>query len=216
MVLKGINLDIYEGEIVGILGNNGSGKSTLMYHMAGIYKPTEGEVIICGHNTSKTNAYKLAGTCGILFQNAELMLTCDTVYDEVAFGPKNMKYSKEKVTEITEKNLNELEIEDLKEYHPQSVSGGQRLRCAAASILSMNPKILLLDEPTSGQDIKHIRKLLNLCRKLTEKGVTTIFITHDYEVAVQYTDRLIYIEDGKVCMNANTAEIRNDINTYVK
>ncbi|WP_244833901.1 ABC transporter ATP-binding protein [Clostridium sp. BJN0001] len=213
MVLKGIDLDIYEGEIVGILGNNGSGKSTLMYHMAGIYKPSEGDIIICGKNTKKTSAYNLAGTCSILFQNAELMLTCDTIYDEVSFGPRNLKYSKEKVKEITENKLLELEIEDLKEFHPQSVSGGQRLRCAAASILSMNPKILLLDEPTSGQDIKHIRKLLKLCRNLTFSGVTTIFITHDYEVAVKYTDRLIYIEDGKISMNVKTSKIRQEEKT---
>lgn len=206
-ILKGINLDIYKGEVVAILGNNGSGKSTLMHHIAGLYKPHEGNVVICEKNTKKNSAFELAGTVGILFQNAELMLTCDTVYDEVAFGPRNLKYSKDKVHEVVNKNLHALELKELMIYHPQTISGGQRLRCAAASILSMTPEIILLDEPTSGQDILHIKKLMELCRELSENGTTIVFITHDYEVALKYTDRVIYIEDGNVVMNVKTRNI---------
>lgn len=206
-ILKGINLDIYKGEIVGVLGNNGSGKSTLMYHIAGLNKPCEGDVFVDGKDTKKNSAFQLAGTVGILFQNAELMLTRDTVYDEIAFGPCNLKYSKEEVDEVTKKYLNILELNDLKEYHPQTVSGGQRLRCAAASILSMKPKIILLDEPTSGQDMLHIKKMMQLCRRLTKDGTSVVVITHDYEVALKYTDRIVYIEDGKVMMNMETKDI---------
>lgn len=213
-ILKGINLDIYKGEILGILGNNGSGKSTLMYHMAGLYKPCKGSVFVDGKDTKKNSPYKLAGTVGILFQNAELMLTCDTVYDEIAFGPSNLKYSKEKVNEVTKKYLNILELNDLKEYHPQTISGGQRLRCAEAAILSMNPKIILLDEPTSGQDILHIKKLMQLCRRLTSSGTSVAVITHDYEVALKYTDRIVYIEDGKVIMDIETKNILDKHKEY--
>lgn len=208
-ILKGINLDIYKGELVGILGNNGSGKSTLMNNIAGIYKPHSGDILIDSKNTKKYSAYKLAGTVGILFQNAALMLTCDTVYDEIAFGPKNLKLSKEKIDIEVNKYLKSLEINELIDYHPQAISGGQRLRCAAASIFSMNPDIVLLDEPTSGQDILHINKLMEICKQLTQNGVTVIFITHDHEVAIKYADRIVYMEDGLIEMNISTKNIND-------
>lgn len=203
-IIEGLNLDIHKGEFIGILGNNGSGKSTLMNNIAGIYKPQKGNIFINKKGTKKTSAFELAGTVGILFQNATLMLTCDTVYDEIAFGPKNLKYSKELIDIEVNKYLNNLELNELIDYHPQAVSGGQRLRCAAASIFSMNPDIVLLDEPTSGQDILHINKLMEICKELTNSGVTVIFITHDHEVALKYADRIIYMEDGDVLLDSST------------
>ncbi len=206
-ILKGIDLDVYEGEILGMLGNNGSGKSTLMHHIAGLNKPHNGSVVICGKDTRNNSAFQFAGTVGILFQNPELMLTCDTVYDEIAFGPRNMKKSNEETDKIVKKNLDNLELVELANYHPQTISGGQRLRCATASILSMIPKVILLDEPTSGQDILHIKKLMKLCKKLRDEGNTIIFITHDYEVALKYSDRIVYLENGKVLINMETKNI---------
>lgn len=209
-ILKGVNLNIYKGEILGVLGNNGSGKSTLMHHIAGLNKPHEGSVIVYGKDTKKNSAFKLAGTVGILFQNPELMLSCDSVYEEIAFGPQNLKYSNEKIHKIVKENLDSLELNELSCYHPQTISGGQRLRCAAASILSMTPKVILLDEPTSGQDILHIKKLMQLCEILKDKGNTIIFITHDYEVALKYSDRIVYVDDGNILINMETKYILSD------
>lgn len=206
-ILKGINLDICEGEIIALMGNNGSGKSTLLHHFAGIFRPQKGDVTIMGMNTNKYNAYKLAGTVGIMFQNPSLMLTCDTVYDEIAFGPKNLKIAKEETERRVSDCLRAMELEALKEYHPQTLSGGQRLRCAASAILSMTPGIILLDEPTSGQDIYHIRKLMDLCRKLAGLGRTIIFITHDFEIAMEYASRIIIMKDGKIFADCKPEEI---------
>ncbi|MCR4441773.1 MAG: energy-coupling factor transporter ATPase [Peptococcaceae bacterium] len=206
-VLKGIDLDIYAGEVVAVLGNNGSGKTTLLHHLAGLHKPQKGRVTVAGKDTIKNNAYRLAGTAGILFQNPSLMLTCDTVYDEVAFGPRNLRLRKEDISNRVAECLVLMELEDLAPYHPQSLSGGQRLRCAAAAILSMSPAVILLDEPTSGQDILHIRKLMGLCRELAKQGKAVVFITHDFEVAAEYSDRIVVMRDGKISLECSAEDI---------
>ncbi|MDK2820265.1 MAG: energy-coupling factor transport system ATP-binding protein [Clostridia bacterium] len=206
-ILKGVNLDIYEGEMVGIMGNNGSGKSTLMHHLAGIYRPQRGSVKITGKPTKKYNAYKLAGTVGIVFQNPSLMLTCDTVCEEISFGPKNLKMPKEKIARRVTEFLDTMELDSFKDYHPQTLSGGQRLRCAIAAILSMTPQVILLDEPTSGQDIYHIRKLMEVCRQLVKQGRTVIFITHDLEIALEYANRIIVMDDGRISKDCSPAQV---------
>jgi energy-coupling factor transport system ATP-binding protein len=206
-ILKGVNLDIFEGEMVGIMGNNGSGKSTLLHHLAGIYRPQRGSVKITGKPTKKYNAYKLAGTVGIVFQNPSLMLTCDTVYDEVSFGPKNLKMHKQEIARRVAGSLATMELEPLKDYHPQTLSGGQRLRCAVSAILSMVPQVILLDEPTSGQDIYHIRKLMNVCRELAGQGRTVVFITHDLEIALEYASRIIVMQDGMISADCSPAQV---------
>lgn len=206
-ILKDVNLDIFEGEMVGIMGNNGSGKSTLLHHLAGIYRPQKGSVKITGKPTKKYNAYKLAGTVGIVFQNPSLMLTCDTVYDEISFGPKNLKIPKQEISRRAAGTMAVMELEPLKDYHPQTLSGGQRLRCAVSAILSMAPQVILLDEPTSGQDIYHIKKLMEACRELAEQGRTVIFITHDLEIALEYAGRIIVMHDGKIFADSSPAQV---------
>ncbi len=215
-ILKGITLDIYAGEVVAVLGDNGSGKTTLMHHLAGLHKPQRGSVMVAGKSTGNHNAYKLAGSVGIVFQNPSLMLTCDTVYDEIAFGPQNLKMSKEEIKKSVVKYLRAMELEDLTAFHPQTLSGGQRLRCATSAILSMNPAIILLDEPTSGQDILHIRKLMDLCRELALQGKAVVFITHDLEVAVEYADRILIMRDGKIVAEGTPEEILDQKALYAE
>lgn len=205
--LKGIDLNINAGEIVGVLGENGSGKTTLMHHLAGLHKPQKGWVSVAGKDSAKYDAYKLAGTVGILFQNPSLMLTCNTVQEEVAFGPKNLKIPKEEIDNSVGRCLQMMELEELSTFHPQTLSGGQRLRCAASTILSMSPDVILLDEPTSGQDILHIRKLMALCRELVKQGKAVVMITHDYEVAADYCDRIAVMQAGKIVLECRPEEI---------
>jgi energy-coupling factor transport system ATP-binding protein len=193
-VLKGIDLDIFTGEVVAIMGDNGSGKTTLLHHFAGLLKPHKGSVKVAGREVK--NAYRLAGTAGIVFQNPGLMLFCNTVYQEIAFGPENLKMGREETKKRVSECLRSMELEELSNYHPQTLSGGQRLRCAVAAILSMNPQIILLDEPTSGQDFLHIRRLMELFRQLTGLGKTVAFTTHDREVALEYADRILIMDEG--------------------
>ena len=204
-VLKDINFDAYRGEIIAIIGNNGSGKTTFLQLIAGILKPTKGDVIVLGRNTKRYDCYKLAGLVGIVFQNPSLMLFCDTVFDEVTFGLKNLKIKD--FEKIAKKWLSIMELLEYSDHHPQTLSGGQRLRCAAASIFSMNPEIILLDEPTSGLDFMHIKKLMNVCIDLAKMGKTIIFVTHDLEVALNYSNRIVGMKNGKIVINSPSREI---------
>lgn len=204
--LRGVDLDLFAGEMTAIIGENGSGKTTLMHHLAGLFRVQRGGVVVAGRDVRRHNAYRLAGTVGIVFQNPALMLTADNVFDEVAFGPKNLKMPPEELKRKVSGCLRLMELEDLTGYHPQTLSGGQRLRCAVAAIISMEPHLVLLDEPTSGQDILHIRKLMDFCRKLAGQGKTVVFITHDHEIAMKYADRIIVMQDGSICADYTPGE----------
>ncbi|HIP25313.1 MAG TPA: energy-coupling factor ABC transporter ATP-binding protein [Archaeoglobus profundus] len=204
-ILKNINFDAYRGEIIAIIGNNGSGKTTLLQLIAGILKPSKGDVIVLGKNTKKYNCYKLAGLVGIIFQNPSLMLFCDTVFNEVIFGLKNLKIKE--AEKIAKRWLSIMELLEYSAHHPQTLSGGQRLRCAVASVFSMNPEIILLDEPTSGLDFMHIKKLMNVCIDLAKIGKTIIFVTHDLEIALNYSSRIVAMKNGKIVIDCPTRDI---------
>ena len=215
-VLNNINLKIGPGEIIAILGENGSGKSTLLLQFAAVLKPTNGRVNVLGIDTDEVNPYKLAGHVGIVFQNPDLMLFQDTVEKEVEFGPKNLRLDDKEVRKRVNDSLEALTISNLRDEHPQSLSRGQRLRTAVASILSMKPKILLLDEPTSGQDIVNISSLMEHCRTLVSQGTTIIFITHDIEIAIRYADRVIVMNSGQIIADGDKNSILGNPDIYRK
>jgi energy-coupling factor transporter ATP-binding protein EcfA2 len=200
-ILKGISLEIQQGEIVALLGNNGSGKSTLLLNLCGILKADRGDLEVFGRNIKRIKPEVLVGDVAVVFQDPGLMLFCDTVEKEVFFGPKNLKLKKTEIKTNVQEALAAMTIEDLISEPPQSLSGGQRLRAAAASVLSMKPRILLLDEPTSGQDKKNITSFMTHLKKLSEDKTTIVFITHDMETALKFADRIILLNDGKVVAN---------------
>ncbi|MDP2765898.1 MAG: energy-coupling factor ABC transporter ATP-binding protein, partial [Candidatus Methanoperedens sp.] len=204
MVLKSISLDIFEGERVALMGNNGSGKSTLLLHFAAILKPLKGEVKIFGSGIKSISPYFLAGKVGIVFQNPDLMLFCDTVKDEASFGPKNLGYSKEEVNSKVSKALKAMTIEALSGDAPHALSKGQRLRTAVASVLSTTPDLLLLDEPTTGQDKMHIEGMME---QFLHNKKTLVFCTHDIETALKYATRVIVMNDGKILADGNPREV---------
>ena len=195
MVLKGISMEIFEGERVALMGNNGSGKSTLLLHFAAMFKPLKGEVKIFGASTKSTSPYAFAGKVGIVFQNPDLMLFCDTVKDEASFGPENLGYSKEEINSNVSKALKAMTIEALSDDAPHALSKGQRLRAAVASILSTTPELLLLDEPTTGQDKVHIEEMM---KHFLDSKKTLVFCTHDIETALKYSTRVIIMNKGKI------------------
>ncbi|MBU4076654.1 MAG: ATP-binding cassette domain-containing protein [Euryarchaeota archaeon] len=204
MVLKGISLDIFEGERVALMGNNGSGKSTLLLHFAAILKPLKGEVKIFGAGIKSINPYFLAGKVGIVFQNPDLMLFCDTVKDEAGFGPKNLGFSCDEINLKVSKALKAMTIEALSGDAPHALSKGQRLRTAVASVLSTAPDLLLLDEPTTGQDKMHIEGMME---QFLHNKKTLVFCTHDIETALKYSTRVIVMNDGKILADGSPKEV---------
>jgi energy-coupling factor transport system ATP-binding protein len=215
-IIKGMDLKIGQGEIVAVLGNNGSGKSTLLLHMCGILKPGKGHVSLFGKKIERMKPESLVGDVAVVFQDPGLMLFCDTVWKEVCFGPGNLKIERKEIEKRARKALNVMTLEDQSSEPPQALSGGQRLRAAVASVLSMNPRIILLDEPTSGQDKRNITSFMAHLQNLSDNNITSVFITHDMETAMRFADRIIILDSGRLIANGTPAALLDDVDILNK
>ncbi|TFH03430.1 MAG: ATP-binding cassette domain-containing protein, partial [Methanosarcina sp.] len=206
MVLKGINLEIRKGERVAVMGTNGSGKSTLLLNLAAMLKPYKGSVKVFGEDTRSKNPYSFAGRVGFVFQNPDLMLFCDSAEEEARFGPVQLKF--ENIEERARTSLDAMSILNLKQDLPQSLSRGQRLRTAVASVLSINPEIILLDEPTTGQDRVNIEQMMDYFKN---NRSTLVFCTHDIEIAMLYATRILVMNEGRIIADGKGREVIKDI-----
>ncbi|MFQ6056137.1 MAG: ABC transporter ATP-binding protein, partial [Methanosarcinales archaeon] len=207
VALKGINLVLNKGEFVAIIGKNGAGKSTLASLLIGLLKPTHGKIFIDGIDTKNKKVADLAQKIGYLFQNPDNQIFTSKVFDEVAFGLRNINLDSKEVEYRVEKSLKTMELWEYKERHPHSLSRGQRQRLAVASILAMEPDILVLDEPTTGQDYGHIEKFMSLVKKLNNGGKTIILITHDMGIVAEYANRTIVMKNGEIFLDGNTRDV---------
>jgi energy-coupling factor transport system ATP-binding protein len=205
--VDGISLDIREREFIAILGHNGSGKTTLVKHFNGLLLPTEGDVTICGKNTREHSIFEIGKEIGYVFQNPDHQIFADTVYDEVAFSPKIRGCSEEEIKIRVREALAAVELDGYDEKDPFSLSKGERQRVAVASILSARPRIIILDEPTTGLDYKEQKKMMELIRKMNESGHTIIMITHTMWVVSEYAHRVAAIKDGKIMMDGKTRDV---------
>lgn len=205
--LKGVNLTMGKGEFIALIGPNGSGKTTLLSCLIGLIRPTSGRILIDGQDIRNKGVSDLAQNVGYLFQNPDFQLFADTVSGEVEFGLKNRPFDSD---DIETKVANALEMMELTKYsdrHPHSLSRGERQRLAVASILSLEPDILVLDEPTTGQDRGHLSKFLHRMKRLNHAGKTIILITHDMRIAAAYADRTIIMEGGKILIDDETHKV---------
>lgn len=200
--LKDINLEIPDGQFVGIIGHTGSGKSTLIQHLNGLIKATSGEIYYNGENiyADGYSMKELRSHVGLVFQYPEYQLFESDVLSDVCFGPKNLGLPEE---EVKARSLEALHQVGLKEKHydksPFDLSGGQKRRVAIAGILAMHPEVLILDEPTAGLDPKGRDDILDQIQKLhKERGITVILVSHSMEDVAKYVDRIIVLDHG--CM----------------
>ncbi len=205
--LKGINLEIKKGEFIALIGSNGSGKTTLLSCLIGFIKPSRGRILIDGRDTKNLSVAELAVKVGYLFQNPDLQLFTDTVAQEVGFGLKNRSLADVDINKKVDQTLEIMELSEYRDQHPHALSRGQRQRLAVASIISMEQDILVLDEPTSGQDRGHLSKFLSQVKKLNDAGKTIIMITHDMSIVAEYAKRTIVMEEGKILMDGSTREV---------
>lgn len=201
--LHNINLDIMENEITAIVGQTGSGKSTLMQLVDGLLVPTSGKIQVNGmmvtSQSSKADFTKLRQQIGFVFQFPESQLFADTVLQDVMFGPSNLGMSQDQARQQAIDALQLLKFpSDLFDQSPFQLSGGQMRRVAIAGVLAMKPQILILDEPTAGLDPNGQYELMQLIKQLHEQGTTIIFITHQMEQVVQYADRVVALQSGKI------------------
>ncbi|MGQ4833727.1 MAG: ABC transporter ATP-binding protein [Candidatus Asgardarchaeia archaeon] len=205
--IKNISLDIYPGEFISIIGQNGAGKTTLVKHFNGILKPTKGFVLVKGIDTRTMKLSELSRYVGYIYQNPDDQLFADSVEEEVAFGPKNLGWPEEKVKETVEEVLKRLNLYHLKDEHPLSLSLGDRHRVAVAAVLSMKPDVVILDEPTTGQDYRGSREIVNLVKELIKEGKTVIMITHDMYLVAEYSQRVIVLSQGEILLDGTPKEV---------
>lgn len=210
--LYDVNIEIEDGSLVALIGHTGSGKSTLIQHFNALVKPTSGKIIINGIDVTATKAdlRLVRKTVGLVFQYPEHQLFEETVYKDIAFGPKNMGFSDE---EIDKRVRESAALVGLKEKHltrsPFDLSGGQKRRVAIAGVLAMNPKVLILDEPTAGLDPKGRDEILATIKKLHEenKEMIIIFVSHSMEDVAKTAERVIVMNGGHVEMQGTVAEV---------
>ena len=198
-VLKNISFQIKGGEVIAIMGANGSGKTTLLLHLIALLRPSAGQVFIKGQDTRRCKPRHLAGQVGIVFQNPDLLLQAATVSEEVAFGPKNFRLSRQEVEERLEESLLMFDLEILKAEAPYALSRGQRQRTAVAASFSLYPDLLLLDEPTTGQDYYHLQQLMQMLNNtIRTQNRAVIFCTHDARLTLEYASRVLLLHRGEL------------------
>jgi energy-coupling factor transport system ATP-binding protein len=205
--LSGINLEIKKGDFVALIGQNGAGKTTLVKHLNGLLRPSSGSIIIADQETAELSIAELSQKVGYVFQNPDHQIFMDRVDKEVAFGPNNLGLSQQETGKRVENAMEKVGIAHLKGVSPLSLSKGQRQRVALASVMAMEPEILILDEPTTGQDHRESTQIMELVVSLNKKGHTVIFITHDMQLVANYAKRVVVMGKGKILADGTPREI---------
>ena len=217
LVLNGISGDIYEGEFVAVLGYNGSGKSTMAKLMNGILLPSSGDVFVDGINTKdEDNLIEIRKNVGMVFQNPDNQIVATIVEEDIAFAPENLGLPQQ---EIERRVTDAIEAVGLNKHRydaPYKLSGGQKQRVAIAGVLAMEPRCIVLDEPTAMLDPVGRQLVMNVVKKINkEKGITIVLITHFMEEAA-LADRVIVLSDGVIALNGTPHEVFSDYKTMLK
>lgn len=208
--LKDLNLTIREGERIALLGNNGAGKSTLALSLIGLLKPTSGHVLVMGKDTGSLTIAEIARSVCLVFQSPFSMLFAKTVREELSFGPKNIGVSPVEISKIVPETAKQCSIDHLLEKSPFASSFGEKKRICVGSVLTMEPKCIILDEPTAGQDFRSYSNFMNFICSLSEHIQSFIVITHDPDLAIEYTDRAIVLNDGNLIADGPTRNLLAD------
>lgn len=212
VALNNVNLEINDGEFVALIGHTGSGKSTLIQHMNGLLSPTSGKIIIDGIDITKKDV-KLSDIrkkVGLVFQYPEYQLFEETIEKDIEFGPRNLGLEDEEITRRVKRAMNMvgLDYETYKDKSPFDLSGGQKRRVAIAGVIAMEPKTLILDEPTAGLDPKGRDDILNQIKILhDEYKMTIIIVSHSMEDVANIAERVIVMNNGEVALQGNTSEV---------
>ncbi|MCI4409753.1 MAG: ABC transporter ATP-binding protein, partial [Thermofilum sp.] len=214
--LKGVSLTIKKGELLAIIGQNGGGKTTLAKNLNGLLKPTKGRVLVDGLDTKTTPTYEIVKRVGYVFQNPSHQIFESTVWKEVAYGPTNLGLSPEEVKQRVEWALSEVGLQGYEQYNPYDLDYGKMKLLTVASVLAMKPQVLILDEPTTGQDHAGRHLLSNLSKKLNREGFTVVIITHDMRFVAETVNRVVLVSNGEILMDGSTREVLNAFDVLKK
>jgi energy-coupling factor transporter ATP-binding protein EcfA2 len=208
-VLHDVTLDIHQGDVIAVLGPNGAGKTTLVKHAIGLLKPKSGKVWVEGQETSELSVAEIANTLGYVFQSPSHMLFATSVKEELAFGPKNLGHRPEVIEKEVMEAIDIVNLSGLEENPPLALSFGQQKRVTIAAILSMRSKVMVMDEPTAGQDYKNYMDFMDSILQLPNfKAI--LFITHDIDLAVIYANRVLLVSEGTVVVDGAPEDVLKD------
>ncbi|MDP4190881.1 MAG: energy-coupling factor transporter ATPase [Bacteroidota bacterium] len=207
IALRNINLEIHKGEFVALIGKNGAGKTTFSKHLNGLLRPSFGDVFINGRNIKTVSTSELSKEVGYVFQNPDHQIFSSTLWDEVEYGLKNLGISEnDRKTRVMEA-LKFVGLEELKERHPFTLGKGERQKLAVATILAMETEILVIDEPTTGQDWEGTKRMMTMMEKLHKRGHTILAITHNMRLAAEYANRVIVFANGQIVLDGPPEEV---------
>lgn len=208
-VLHGLNLEIQRGDVIAVLGPNGAGKTTFVKHAIGLLKPKSGRVLVNGRDTKQASVAQIASTLGYVFQSPSHMLFAPTVRDELSFGPKNLRHSKEQIEQEVKEALRIVNLSDKEQDPPLALSFGQQKRVSIAAILAMQSRILVMDEPTAGQDYQNYMNFMDSILQLPSFEAI-LFITHDVDLAVIFANRVLIVNDGRLIADGKPQDVLRD------
>ena len=208
--LKGVSITVNDGEFVALMGQNGAGKTTLVKHFNGLLKPSKGDVTIDGLNTKNSSVASLARKVGLVFQNPDHQFFCETVEKEVSFALKNFGFDEGTIGKRVDWALNLLDLTQYRDVSPFMLSGGERKRVALSSILAWDPKIVILDEPTIGQDHAQKERLRQFMVQLNAQGKTVIIVTHDIEFVAECKPQVVIMADGRIVSQGEANKVLTD------
>jgi len=208
-VLHDINLEIKRGDVIAVLGPNGAGKTTFVKHAIGLLKPKSGRVLVKGRDTKEASVAQIASTLGYVFQSPSHMLFAPTVREELAFGPTNMKHSREQIETEVKEALRIMNLSDKEQDPPLALSFGQQKRVSIAAILAMQSRILVMDEPTAGQDYQNYMNFMDSILQLPSFEAI-LFITHDVDLAVIYANRVLMVNEGRLVADGKPQDVLRD------
>ena len=209
-VLHGISLDINPGDVIAVLGPNGAGKTTLMKHAIGLLKPRQGRVLVDGQDTKEISVARIATTLGYVFQSPSHMLFAPTVYEELAFGPTNLNHPPQAIGKEVSEAISIVNLNGYEQKPPLALSFGQQKRVSIAAILAMRSRILVMDEPTAGQDYQNYMTFMESILRLPSFEAI-LFITHDIDLAVIYANRVLLVNQGRLVADGSPKEVLGDV-----
>jgi energy-coupling factor transport system ATP-binding protein len=207
VALRGISIEIPRGVFMAVLGQNGSGKTTLVKHFNGLLRPTSGRVLVGSQDASQHSIGQLAQSVGYVFQNPDHQIFCDTIREELAFGPRNLGLSPGAVEQRTDETLTLFGLAEHADEPPAMLGFGLRRKISIAAVYAMRPEILILDEPTTGLDWQSTLDLIRLLQELHREGTTILLVTHDMKVAAEFTERTLVLRDGQVLLYDETRAV---------